>query len=83
MHFRDTTEGASLIHCAMGKDRTGVIFALLLSIAGVSHKTIANEFSLSETHLQHLQPRIAEIVRNINPCERDATEIARLALECR
>lgn len=67
----------------MGKDRTGVIVGLLLSLAGVSHETIAVEFTLSEAHLEHLQPTIADIVRSIDPEEKDPLEIAKLATECR
>ena len=81
-HFRDNTDGC-LIHCAMGKDRTGVIVGLLLSLAGVPNETVAEEFSLSETHLEHLQPRISEIVRSIDPTERDPSGIAKMATECR
>ncbi|KAK2753552.1 hypothetical protein FQN54_007329 [Arachnomyces sp. PD_36] len=82
-HFRDNPQGACLIHCAMGKDRTGVIIALLLSLAGVPNDIIQDEFSLSEPHLEHLQPRIADIVRSIDPGEDNRFEIARLATECR
>jgi protein tyrosine/serine phosphatase len=67
----------------MGKDRTGVIVGLLLSLAGVSHETIAAEFILTEAHLEHLQPKIAEIVRSIDPEEKDPWEIAKIATECR
>lgn len=67
----------------MGKDRTGVIVALLLSLAGVPYDTIADEFSLSEAHLEHLQPRIADIVESIDPNEDDPLGIAKMATECR
>jgi protein tyrosine/serine phosphatase len=67
----------------MGKDRTGVIVALLLSLGGVSHETIAAEFTLTEAHLEHLQPKIADIVRSIDPTEKDPLEIAKMATECR
>lgn len=82
VHFRDNTDGC-LIHCAMGKDRTGVIISLLLSLAGVANETIAEEFSLSETHLEHLQPKISDIVRSIDPKEKDPSGIAKMATECR
>ncbi|KAJ6012323.1 hypothetical protein N7522_002678 [Penicillium canescens] len=81
-HFRDNT-GGCLIHCAMGKDRTGIIVGLLLSLAGVPHEIIAEEFSLSEAHLKHLQPKIANIVRLIDPNEKDPSGIAKMATECR
>ena len=37
-----------LFHCAAGKDRTGIIAALLLALAGVDDETIAEDFALSE-----------------------------------
>lgn len=41
----------ALIHCTAGKDRTGLIVALLLSIVGVPHHIIAADFALSEPAL--------------------------------
>lgn len=82
VHFRDNTDGC-LIHCAMGKDRTGVIVCLLLSLAGVPDETIAEDFNLSETPLEHLQPKLVDIVRSVNPKEKDPSGIAKMATECR
>lgn len=36
-----------LIHCTLGKDRTGMVFALLFLLAGVSDTVIASEYGLS------------------------------------
>lgn len=41
----------AVVHCTAGKDRTGVIVALLLSLAGVPHETIAEDYALSATYL--------------------------------
>jgi hypothetical protein len=38
-------EGAVVIHCAAGKDRTGLISALLLGLAGVPADTIAADYA--------------------------------------
>ena len=43
-----------VIHCAVGKDRTGVISALLLAIAGVTRETIAQDYNLSDIYLAPL-----------------------------
>lgn len=43
----DAPEGAVVVHCAVGKDRTGMIVALALSLAGVSDKVIAEDYALS------------------------------------
>jgi protein-tyrosine phosphatase len=40
-----------IYHCAGGKDRTGVISALLLDIAGVDRETIAEDYSLTARYL--------------------------------
>lgn len=41
----------ALFHCAVGKDRTGVVSALLLGVAGVPHATIAEDYALSAGYL--------------------------------
>ncbi|MGY1752804.1 tyrosine-protein phosphatase [Blastococcus sp. SYSU D01042] len=40
-------EGAAVVHCAAGKDRTGVVVALTLAVAGVPHEEIAIDYGLS------------------------------------
>ncbi|HEX5598833.1 MAG TPA: tyrosine-protein phosphatase [Micromonosporaceae bacterium] len=37
-----------VVHCAAGKDRTGVVCALTLSLLGVDDTTIAEDYALSE-----------------------------------
>ena len=45
-------EGAVLFHCALGKDRTGIVAALLLSLAGVDRWDIIADYQVSNTYLQ-------------------------------
>jgi len=40
-----------IIHCTAGKDRTGVICALILSLCGVDDEVIASEYALTEIGL--------------------------------
>ncbi len=40
-------EGGVLVHCAAGKDRTGLIAALLLALVGVAPETIAADYAMS------------------------------------
>src|SRR5437868_14289436 len=40
--------GGILFHCFAGKDRTGVIAALLLAVAGVDRDLIIQDYVLSE-----------------------------------
>jgi protein-tyrosine phosphatase len=50
----DAPEGGVVIHCAGGKDRTGLLTALLLHVAGVDTEQIAADYALSE---ERLRPR--------------------------
>lgn len=36
--------GPALVHCAAGRDRTGMITAMLLSLTGVEHEAIAEDY---------------------------------------
>lgn len=44
----DAKDGAVLFHCSAGKDRTGLIAALLLSVCGVSDFDILANYAVSE-----------------------------------
>lgn len=46
-----TTEGAVLVHCTAGKDRTGVSVALLLDAAGVETDAIVADYERSAENL--------------------------------
>jgi protein-tyrosine phosphatase len=43
--------GGVVVHCAAGKDRTGIIAALLLTVAGADRDVIAEDYSLSSEWL--------------------------------
>ena len=47
-------DGGIVIHCAGGKDRTGLLSAFLLHLAGVDSAEIAADYALSE---ERLRPR--------------------------
>jgi protein-tyrosine phosphatase len=49
--FISEQEKTILFHCKSGKDRTGIIAALLLDLAGVPHEIIAEDYELSATYL--------------------------------
>ena len=48
----NATEGGVVIHCAGGKDRTGLVTAFLLHLAGVESEEVARDYALSEERLR-------------------------------
>ncbi len=48
-------EGGVLVHCHAGKDRTGLVCALLLELAGVDRVTTSADYALSEECLRPLR----------------------------
>ena len=48
----DAPDGGVVVHCAGGKDRTGLVTALLLHLAGVGIQEIARDYALSEERLR-------------------------------
>lgn len=50
------------MHCTAGKDRTGVLVALLLSLCGVADDVVAHEYSLTDLGLQ---ARRAEFIAHL------------------
>ena len=51
-------EGGFVFHCRSGKDRTGLVAAILLVIAGVPDEVVAKDFGLSATYLN--EPELTE-----------------------
>jgi Tyrosine phosphatase family len=52
-------EGATLVHCTAGKDRTGTVVALALSDAGVEREAIVADYAASADHFDDLMKRLA------------------------
>jgi protein tyrosine/serine phosphatase len=48
----DPGDGAVVVHCVGGKDRTGLVAALVLRLAGVSVQDVAGDYALSEANLE-------------------------------
>jgi protein-tyrosine phosphatase len=55
--------GCVLVHCMVGKDRTGLTIALALGAVGVPTETIADDYALSYDHLRPLFDRDRERLR--------------------
>ena len=47
----DAPDGAVVFHCTGGKDRTGLVSALLLRLAGASIESVAADYALTEANL--------------------------------
>jgi protein-tyrosine phosphatase len=41
----------AVVHCTAGKDRTGLVVALLLEVAGVSRETVVADYALTREYL--------------------------------
>ena len=50
-------DAPTVFHCAAGKDRTGLLAGLLLSLLGVSDRQIVHDYALTADVLHHLQAR--------------------------
>ena len=53
-------DGGVVVHCAAGKDRTGLITALLLGLAGVAPQAIADDYALTAENLRTREQRWLE-----------------------
>jgi len=52
------SEGAAIVHCAAGKDRTGVIVALALSVAGVEPEAIVADYMATGDRIEAIIERL-------------------------
>lgn len=72
--MRGLSSGAVLFHCAAGKDRTGILAALLLEALGVSRADIIADYQISNTYIQPYLAKlplevVPEAFRLSEPCE--------------
>ncbi|KAH8725475.1 tyrosine phosphatase family-domain-containing protein, partial [Phaeosphaeriaceae sp. PMI808] len=49
-----------LVHCSVGKDRTGMFFAVLFDFLGVGREAIAEEYHLTEMGLREVRDGVVE-----------------------
>ena len=52
-------DGAAVVHCAAGKDRTGVVCALALAVAGVPHEEIVADYAMTADVIDALVAKLA------------------------
>lgn len=53
-----TADGAAIVHCAAGKDRTGVITALALTVAGVEPEAIVADYMATGERIDAIIERL-------------------------
>lgn len=63
MVFADPQNYPIEIHCTQGKDRTGMVSALILSIAGVPQDIIVNDYAKTQKGLAPIYDEMLEEVR--------------------
>ena len=52
------TDGATIVHCAAGKDRTGVVVALALEEVGVERDAVVADYAATSEHGEELLSRL-------------------------
>jgi len=52
-------DGAAIVHCAAGKDRTGVVCALALAVAGVPREAIIADYVATDERIDAIVARLA------------------------
>jgi protein-tyrosine phosphatase len=73
--FARAAEGGVVIHCGLGRDRTGLVAALLLALAGVGAGDIADDYELSAVNLPPLDvDAFLANPSNVNPRSRRQLE---------
>ena len=48
-----------MVHCAAGKDRTGMVIALALTMAGVSRELVAADYAHTQSRIQAIMTHLA------------------------
>jgi protein-tyrosine phosphatase len=54
----DPGNGAVVVHCAAGKDRTGVIVAIALSLVGVERDAVVADYALTDERIAAIRDRL-------------------------
>lgn len=74
-------EGAALVHCAAGKDRTGLVVALALSAAGAPAAEIIDDYARSGAAVRIARAAHAQRIADSLTSEEERAEVLRLHLE--
>ena len=55
------SRGGTVVHCAAGKDRTGTVTALALSVAGVPDEAIVEDYAASAARIRQIIDRLIDV----------------------
>lgn len=69
------SEGGVLVHCFAGKDRTGIVIALLLAVAGAEPATIVADYAESDNYLQPLYAEVLDSLAHDPPRHRQLASL--------
>ncbi|GES62767.1 protein-tyrosine phosphatase-like protein [Aspergillus terreus] len=73
-HIRDRPQEPFLFHCSAGKDRTGVLAALLLRVAGCADAAILHDYMLTRAGIEPARPRLSAMLQAHHGVEADELE---------
>ena len=76
----EASPGGVLVHCHAGKDRTGIVVALLLALVGVPDDVIADDYALTAANIE---PLIVEWLDSTGSDERERARLRGLAMPAR
>lgn len=76
----DATPGGVVVHCHAGKDRTGIVVALLLAVVGVPDAFIADDYALTAANIE---PLIVEWLERTTDDETERGRLRNLATPAR
>ena len=74
-HLRDNARDPCILHCALGKDRTGIAIALILSLAGVPEHQIAEEYALTNIGLEPYKPMVRKFLASTSNLNWDESKV--------
>lgn len=76
----DPAQRPALIHCTAGKDRTGLVVALLLLTLGVPEETVLADYTLSNQFYEHFRKGILADLKQVAPLGISADDLQDLLL---
>ena len=77
-HLAVTQPTPLLIHCTAGKDRTGLVCAIILSLCGVEDQVIAQKYSLTELGLVHRREELVDHLMQSPALQNDRERVERM-----